>query len=127
MGRPELPVYDEAPRRRSWAKPLFAVLCLLLLPVLYPSTRGAFMDAVACPHAMAKLKSNPNKHAGKCEQPAALAPSWDVSSLMEGKKDRIVTWLSNAVKIPTEIFDVMGPVGEDKRWDVFYEFAECAL
>jgi Gly-Xaa carboxypeptidase len=124
MGRPELPVYDEAPRRRSWAKPLFAVLCLLLLPVLYPSTRGAFMDAVACPHAMAKLKSNPNKHAGKCEQPAALAPSWDVSSLMEGKKDRIVTWLSNAVKIPTEIFDVMGPVGEDKRWDVFYEFAE---
>ena len=29
--------------------------------------------------------------------------------------------LSGAVQIPTEDFDDMGPVEEDKRWDVFYD------
>jgi hypothetical protein len=32
--------------------------------------------------------------------------------------------LSGAVKIPTESYDDMGPVGEDSRWDVFGEFHE---
>lgn len=29
--------------------------------------------------------------------------------------------LSGATQIPTEDFDDMGPVGEDARWDVFYD------
>ncbi|BEI80149.1 hypothetical protein CcaverHIS002_0106780 [Cutaneotrichosporon cavernicola] len=133
MGRPEIPVEpvrNNAPRSRGWVKPLVAALCLL--PMLYPPTRSMVvdraqslvMDSVAWSTPMADLKSNPNKHAGECKQASALSPSWDVSSLLEGKKDRIITWLSNAVKIPTEIFDEMGPIGEDKRWDVFYEFAD---
>ncbi|WVR09460.1 hypothetical protein IAU60_006527 [Kwoniella sp. DSM 27419] len=60
-----------------------------------------------------------------CEQAKPLYPqSFDVSALVQGQKDRIVTWLSDAVKIPTESFDVMGEIGEDPRWDVFYKFAE---
>jgi len=31
--------------------------------------------------------------------------------------------LSGAVKIPTESFDDMGPIGCDKRWEIFYDFA----
>ena len=30
--------------------------------------------------------------------------------------------MQGAVRIPTESFDDMGPVGEDSRWDVFKEF-----
>lgn len=132
MGHPEsvLPVSENAQpaRQRGWTKPLFAVLAtFLLVPVLYPSAAGRFMDAVGCPHRAVHLKENPNKHAGNCAQPDVLHPSFDVSGILEGKKEQIITWLSDAVKIPTEIFDVMGEIGEDKRWDVFYEFADCAL
>lgn len=131
MGRPEnpmLPVADVAPTpKRGWAKPLFAVLCtLLLVPVFCPTAGSRFMDAVGCPHRSVALANNPNKHAGQCVQPELLLPkSFDASSVVEGKKDQIISWLSDAVKIPTEIFDVMGEIGEDKRWDVFYEFADC--
>ncbi|KAJ9657727.1 hypothetical protein H2198_004142 [Neophaeococcomyces mojaviensis] len=31
--------------------------------------------------------------------------------------------LSGAVQVPTESFDDLGPVGEDKRWEIFYDFA----
>ncbi len=60
-----------------------------------------------------------------CRQAEPLLPSsFDVNSLVLGEERQIVDWLSGAVKIPTEIFDVMGDVGEDPRWEVFYRFAE---
>ncbi|WWC63515.1 uncharacterized protein I303_106118 [Kwoniella dejecticola CBS 10117] len=60
-----------------------------------------------------------------CQQAEAIYPkSFDVSSVVEGQKDRLINWLSGAVKIPTEVFDVMGEIGEDDRWDVFYKFAD---
>ena len=37
---------------------------------------------------------------------------------IQGSADR----LSGAVRIATESFDDMGPVGEDPRWDIFQEF-----
>ncbi|WRT68601.1 uncharacterized protein IL334_005579 [Kwoniella shivajii] len=60
-----------------------------------------------------------------CEQAEPIFPkSFDVSSLVEGQKDRLVNWISGAVKVPTEVFDVMGEIGDDERWDVFYKFAD---
>ncbi|WWD02188.1 hypothetical protein V865_000226 [Kwoniella europaea PYCC6329] len=60
-----------------------------------------------------------------CEQAEPIYPkSFNVSSLIEGKKDQLVNWLSGAVKIPTESFDDMGEIGVDKRWDIFYRFAD---
>lgn len=32
--------------------------------------------------------------------------------------------MQGAIQIPTEIFDDMGPVGEEKRFDIFQEFHE---
>jgi Gly-Xaa carboxypeptidase len=37
-------------------------------------------------------------------------------------RDLIAERLSGAVKVPTVTYDGMGEVGEDPRWDVFYEF-----
>jgi Gly-Xaa carboxypeptidase len=38
-------------------------------------------------------------------------------------KNISIEHLSNAVKIPTISYDVMGDPGEDPRWEIFYEFA----
>ncbi|WWC90563.1 uncharacterized protein L201_005499 [Kwoniella dendrophila CBS 6074] len=60
-----------------------------------------------------------------CEQAEPIYPkNHNVSSIVEGQKDRIVNWLSGAVRVPTEVYDVMGEIGEDERWDVFYKFSE---
>lgn len=34
-----------------------------------------------------------------------------------------ITRLSGAVQIPTELYDDLGEVGEDKRWEIFYDLA----
>lgn len=39
-------------------------------------------------------------------------------------KELSIGYLSNAVKIPTVSRDVMGPPGEDSRWEIFFKFAE---
>ncbi|RDW95194.1 carboxypeptidase S [Coleophoma crateriformis] len=39
-----------------------------------------------------------------------------------GYKNQSIEYLSNAVKIPTVSRDGMGKPGEDKRWEIFYEF-----
>ena len=38
-------------------------------------------------------------------------------------ENRSIARLSEAVKIPTMSFDDMGKIGEDKRWDIMYDFA----
>lgn len=70
--------------------------------------------------------SHHDKPSSACVQADPILPqSFDVSALVPGNEVRIRDWLSGAVKIPTEMFDVMGPIGEDPRWDVFYNFADC--
>jgi Gly-Xaa carboxypeptidase len=45
--------------------------------------------------------------------------------LFESKqfRDLIAQRLSGAVKIPTITYDEMGRVGEDSRWDIFYDLS----
>lgn len=38
-------------------------------------------------------------------------------------RSQSITHLSDAVQVKTESFDNLGPIGEDARWDVFYDFA----
>ncbi|GAB7364154.1 hypothetical protein MBLNU230_g4705t1 [Neophaeotheca triangularis] len=71
--------------------------------------------------------------APQCSQPPAR-PSWSSSSQsMEEAYEHLsssafrntsISRLSNAVRIPTQSYDDLGAIGEDKRWDVMYEFAE---
>ncbi|KAJ5613413.1 hypothetical protein N7510_006607 [Penicillium lagena] len=39
-------------------------------------------------------------------------------------KEKIARRLSEAVRIPTEVGDGMGHVGEDSRWEIFYQFSK---
>jgi len=48
---------------------------------------------------------------------------WDYIQT-EAFKNASIIRHSGAVKIPTESFDDMGVIGEDKRWDTLFEFAD---
>lgn len=90
------------------------ITCYFLVPIWIPSWR------------IVRLTHHDNTDLrGSCEQARPIYPqSFDVSSLVQGEEGQIRDWLSGAVKVPTEIFDVMGEVGEDPRWDVFFKFAD---
>ncbi|OAL45967.1 vacuolar carboxypeptidase-like protein Cps1 [Pyrenochaeta sp. DS3sAY3a] len=79
-----------------------------------------------------KLEQSPGPSMPKCPQVKPLFPSKsteDLDQMMdflqsEDFKSTAVQLLSGAVKIPTETFENMGKIGEDRRWDVFYTFAD---
>ena len=67
-----------------------------------------------------------------CPQVAPLYPKQKSEELSkmeeyltsEAFKNASVARLSGAVRIPSMSFDDLGPIGEDERWDVFYDVAE---
>ncbi|EIN04704.1 carboxypeptidase S [Punctularia strigosozonata HHB-11173 SS5] len=70
---------------------------------------------------------------GTCPQVGAIFPAgpngelWGKLSALYAQVDyeeRAVAWLSDAVRIPTELYDDMGLVGEDERWEAFRPFNE---
>lgn len=69
-----------------------------------------------------------SRNATVCEQPAMIdpgdrfAPAKHVFFTQQYKNHSLEVW-SGAVRIPTESFDDLGRVGEDPRFEVFYDFA----
>ncbi|KAG8863707.1 hypothetical protein FRB96_007544 [Tulasnella sp. 330] len=65
-----------------------------------------------------------------CVQVDPLRPvaNGDIASRLKSLYDtgdfssRAAEWLGGAVRIPTEVYDDNGPVGEDPRWNIFAEF-----
>lgn len=107
----------------KWRKPLayllisFFALRYCLVPILLPHHRIF--------HSSHHHHTN-RPSGATCEQADPILPQgFNVSALIEGKESEIIEWLSGAVRVPTEIFDEMGPIGEDKRWDAFYGFSAC--
>lgn len=101
--------------------------------LLFPLAVAAYLIA---PHAIRavtveqKLLGTPQ---ALCVQPPALFPSQGdggkkllddaYEHISSGAfRNRSIARLSGAVRIKTESFDDLGPVGEDARWDVFFGF-----
>jgi Gly-Xaa carboxypeptidase len=67
----------------------------------------------------------------QCPQEAPLLPNKTTSALSamdeflksETFRNHSINRLSDAVKVQTVSFDDMGAIGDDARWDVFYDFA----
>ncbi|KAJ7666310.1 hypothetical protein B0H17DRAFT_1090112 [Mycena rosella] len=77
-----------------------------------PGLPGSSIDAETCPQANILL---PERNAGV----------WDAVREQTGSaafKTRAIDWLAGAVRIATESYDDMQPVGVDPRWDIFTEF-----
>jgi Gly-Xaa carboxypeptidase len=73
----------------------------------------------------------PEQTAHQCPQVAPLLPTLKSKELEDMDnyiktsqfRNESVARLSGAVKIPTMSYDDPGPIGEDKRWEIFYDFA----
>ncbi|KAK7686392.1 hypothetical protein QCA50_010616 [Cerrena zonata] len=63
---------------------------------------------------------NPVKH-------AELWSSLDGIYATETFASRAIEWLGGAIRVPTESFDNMAPVGEDPRWEAFGPFHDYLL
>ncbi|KAL2823576.1 hypothetical protein BDW59DRAFT_163153 [Aspergillus cavernicola] len=75
-------------------------------------------------------KYTPNQ-AGICQQVAPLSPTnKQVEHFIRDKTEspayhkEIINKLSKIIQIPSESYDDLGPIGEDPRWDVFYQVEE---
>jgi Gly-Xaa carboxypeptidase len=109
-----------APKSLPWGKRIVAGVGLsAILYLLFSAFDGPV------PWSTDALTDGETFASTGCHQAEPLLPHFDTSAAVSGKEGRIRDWLSGAVKIPTEMFDVMGPIGEDKRWDIFYNFSDC--
>ncbi|KAI0388972.1 peptidase family M20/M25/M40 [Xylariaceae sp. FL0594] len=76
-------------------------------------------------------RSSGQQSADKCVQVAPLVPGqqspaladMDEYILSDKFRNETVDRLAGAVRIPTESYDDLGPVGEDPRWDTMYDLA----
>ncbi|RWA12710.1 hypothetical protein EKO27_g2383 [Xylaria grammica] len=75
---------------------------------------------------------DPSASVAKCPQVEPLVPSQKSPALsgMEDYlqsdkfRDETVKRMAGAIRIPTQSYDDLGPVGEDSRWDTMYDFAD---
>ncbi|KAG9103906.1 hypothetical protein FRC07_009899, partial [Ceratobasidium sp. 392] len=112
---------------RSNRKYTYAALFASLL-VLYPLS-----CVVTCHHGPSREVRATNV----CPQVEPLSPSSSANRKLADELGAAFTdpsfeavaaeYLGGAVRIPTESYDNLKPVGEDPRWDVFYNFSSHLL
>ncbi|CAL5866821.1 uncharacterized protein PFLUO_LOCUS1032 [Penicillium psychrofluorescens] len=68
---------------------------------------------------------------GVCQQVPKLSPkNTNVEQFVREKVEspdyhrEIINKLSGMIQIPSESYDELGPIGEDKRWDIFYQMED---
>lgn len=77
-------------------------------PVLQrPSTPACLQVPALNPHHQSQGLDDMDKHIGSADF-----------------RNGSIARLSGAVQVPTESFDDLGPIGEDKRWETLYDFAD---
>ncbi|KAF9786336.1 carboxypeptidase S [Thelephora terrestris] len=117
------PVKLDRPPSRKRVKTLVIGLCLgavgaagfalrSIIPTFAVQESSVHVANELCPQARSMT---PVKH-------SAIWNTLVERSASEEFKERAVEWLSGAVKIRTESYDYMEPVGVDPRWDVFGSF-----
>ncbi|CZR67293.1 related to CPS1-gly-X carboxypeptidase YSCS precursor [Phialocephala subalpina] len=110
-------------QRRSWTSRIkTTIVTLILVAVVVYQFRNHLSLPSGC--------TGKPKYEPQCPPQEVIGPksrpditSRNVETLFKSSAFRnlSVERLSRAVQIPTEDFDDMGPVGEDDRWDIFYD------
>lgn len=88
------------------------------------------IDPLLRPNALFGMGSHQQQP--QCPQVAPLLPKlhtpildeMDKGLMTEAFKNASIARLSSSVQIPTESFDDMGSLDDDKRWKIFFDFAE---
>ncbi|KAH9167378.1 hypothetical protein EDB89DRAFT_2125443 [Lactarius sanguifluus] len=121
-----VPISERRPWRHRWK--VLGLITLLVVPTALRCTThlGPFLpgrgfrhlnNANICPQADALY---PDRHARLWE---SLGKEFDQDAFTL----RAVEWLGGAVRVPTESYDNMGPIGVDKRWETFGPFHDYLL
>ncbi|KAI0820814.1 carboxypeptidase S [Trametes gibbosa] len=101
---------------------VFALLtCLQSLQVV--DLRSCWSDGAA--DASAELC--PQAHAVVPKKNGELWTSLGKAFGTDTFKERAVEWLGGAIRVPTQSYDKMSPVGQDPRWDAFGPFHDYLL
>ena len=125
MNEKTLPLQEQPQPPRAASRPRRAIAGVLL-----PLALAAYFLTSSTPQ-WPLTSANTALQTPKSAQPAPLFPGNDdqvnraydhVSS--ESFRNGTIIRLSGAVRVPTQSFDDMGAIGEDKRWDVMYDFAD---
>jgi len=116
-----------APRAKSrWPLLLLSLLTTSAVILFYTPAASLVSDRIhhpLTPGSKSALKAE-KKMRDPCAQASPRMPEYNVSQILS-EKNRIVEWLQGAVRIPTEVFDEMGPVDSDPKWDVMGVFQDC--
>lgn len=130
----QLPLHatGSVPKKTSSRK---VTLGRVLVSVL--ASTAAIWSLSGSPHIRSILPQHKHKHkhhgsASHCTQVDPILPQHQTPKLVEMDNglssdafEKVsVDRLSGAVKIKTQSFDDMGEIGQDKRWDVFFPFAD---
>lgn len=75
---------------------------------------------------------DPSTSMAKCPQVEPLVPGLQTSELSDMEeylksdkfRNETIERMAGAIRIPTQSYDDLGPVGEDPRWDGLYDFAD---
>ncbi|RYP46410.1 hypothetical protein DL768_007377 [Monosporascus sp. mg162] len=115
-GRPEAP---RTQKRRYWLHLTGLLAAVLLLRFICD-----VFDAVS-------RRGYEGWMVAQCPQVEPLVPSQKTPSLREMDnylasnkfRNESIARVSGAVQVPSQSYDDLGPIGEDKRWDIMYEMA----
>ncbi|KAB5515506.1 hypothetical protein GE09DRAFT_1013130 [Coniochaeta sp. 2T2.1] len=128
MEKQQLPLSEVQSRPKPAPRSRKAALCLLPLAAAAYFCGPALINSVV-PASIGDHGVQISKDF--CAQPEPLLPSNDGDSKLEKAYNYIsssafrnatIKRLSGAVKVKSESFDDLGAIGDDKRWDVFYDF-----
>ncbi|TFK26197.1 carboxypeptidase s [Coprinopsis marcescibilis] len=106
----------------NWYRPLLRIFILL---------NAAYFTYLLA-ELLLELQDPYSRELKQCHQPTALTPTrhldlWkqlNTDLTTDSMRNKVVSWLANAIRLPTETFDDMGNIGEDGRWNNFIPFQE---
>jgi Gly-Xaa carboxypeptidase len=117
-----LPHSRSRPRQHKWKETLLGVFTgVLIILAAYSYVHEKFIKPELETRKYKKPQCPPQEVIGPKSHPEITERDVEKLFKSEAFKKLSAERLSGAVQIPTEDFDDMGPVEEDKRWDVFYD------
>lgn len=126
---PEVP--DEQRKRRRWIEGTWGAVIFVVLVITGIILGGSLLLTSASNRRKGRLGLSPQEDEllkARCPYAAKIAPGlgFKNSSSFLGekyKKHSVKVW-GDMIRIPTQSYDKMGPLDEDPRWQVFYEFEQ---
>ncbi|KAF1957111.1 vacuolar carboxypeptidase-like protein Cps1 [Byssothecium circinans] len=120
----EVPHLGTTPKRVPWRR-----LTIFLLATIF-LLRNYIVDLTSTAHHQPAQKTPSTSQ--KCPQVSPLYPKRSTKELDEiddylqssAFRNKTIERLAGAVRVPTQSYDDLGPVGVDPRWDIFYSFAD---